>query len=152
VIQDHDEMITQLGKVAHDAYWLQRHPDNLEAPRPKWEDCPEKFRVTFSCVATAVFEAAYSGGVRWCPHCSHDLTDLGAGIQANKPYSRVGDMSRSAYVSLIQQVDGDMVLVVRGEDGSEAEVEFCTSGGRSQNTRKALVALAEAIDRDNQAT
>ena len=74
---------------------------------------------------------------------------------------RVGDMHPNRALRILQQSDGDIILVIV-QDGyavgevdtgnpndRSAQVEFCVSGGKSRNTHAALLALVEAIKRDN---
>lgn len=68
---------------------------------------------------------------------------------------RYEDMSNRGRLRLIQQIDGDIIVLVttgEGEDFRMAEVEFCmpmTGGGQSERTHKALVALLDAMEADN---
>lgn len=78
-------------------------------------------------------------------------------MEMKKRYTRNEDMSPDGTLTIYMQEDGDLLVVVNGRGTSErlrmAEVEFCTvgaGGGRSSHTRKALVALAEAIEKDNE--
>ncbi len=73
---------------------------------------------------------------------------------------RFEDMSPEGCLRLFRQGDGD-IIVCAVPDPEECErrqlppfgigVEFCTcgGGGQSPNTRKALLALWEAIEKDN---
>lgn len=74
---------------------------------------------------------------------------------------RVGDMHPTRALRLLQQSDGDIILVIV-QDGYEvgdvntgngtdrsAQVEFCVSGGRSRRTHAALINLIEAMKQDN---
>lgn len=71
--------------------------------------------------------------------------------------SRKESMSPDGFLKLIQQEDGDMIVVVAGGracDGVDraASVEFCTpmsGGGGSPATYAALVQLAKAMNEDN---
>ncbi len=73
---------------------------------------------------------------------------------------RVGDMDAKRGIRIDFLRDGDITLVievepnvpVRNEEGKIVTVEFCNmsgGGGTSPKTRKALIALAEAIEADN---
>jgi len=74
---------------------------------------------------------------------------------------RPEDMSPTGVLTLIQQRDGDVIIVVRQTvdectgrplpEPREAQVEFCTypGGGRSPRTLQALRALAIAMAQDN---
>jgi len=71
-------------------------------------------------------------------------------------YSRNEDMSPDGKLELIMQDDGDVIVIVDGYDGMEnkkrVSVEFTFpggGGGRSPNTRKALIELAHAMELDN---
>lgn len=78
--------------------------------------------------------------------------------------ARLGDMHPNRGLRLFRQEDGDIIVVIeqngcrvrgRSLDGREevfAEVEFCTSGGRSPNTRRALAELMKAMELDNAET
>ena len=64
------------------------------------------------------------------------------------------DMSPVGFLRLICQPDGDVIVAVHGYDELEdcetdAEVEFCASGGRSPKTLRALRAFAEAMAAEN---
>lgn len=65
-------------------------------------------------------------------------------------------------LKICTQTDGDVIVVIE-QDGlpvgdtdtgdqreRAAQVEFCVSGGRSRHTHDALLALAEAMKRDNE--
>jgi hypothetical protein len=74
-------------------------------------------------------------------------------VSGSRNYKRYEDMSRDGFLQIYIQRDGDVLVIVRKEDDSRAfgtHVEFCTSGGKSPNTLKALYALAEAIKKDNE--
>lgn len=61
---------------------------------------------------------------------------------------RLEDMSRTG--TLRVGLDGDGDAYVSCFDGEQAaSVEFCTSGGKSPNTHRALIALMVAIESDN---
>ena len=69
---------------------------------------------------------------------------------------RYEDMSPDGWLKIHQQPDGDLVVAFSGRDMTDelfiGQVEFCEcgqGGGRSPETRKALIALAEAMDKDN---
>ena len=74
-------------------------------------------------------------------------------------YKRVGDMGPNDYIQVLLQKDGDIVLTgfsfhrsYRGEKPklkSEISIEFSASGGRSPHTRRALLKLCLAIEKDN---
>lgn len=72
--------------------------------------------------------------------------------------TRAEDMSPDGRLRVWQQEDGDLIVEVVPESAKQepsASVEFCTvgsGGGRSPHTRKALMALMEAIRRDNAET
>ena len=78
-------------------------------------------------------------------------------MERNKRYIRKEDMSPDGTLTLFAGKLGDITLQVLGYDGASeeplrAQVIFCTTsngGGRSPHTRKALMALAEAIEKDN---
>ena len=69
--------------------------------------------------------------------------------------SRYEDMSPKGRLTVIQQDDGDVIIMCtsgQGPDFSQTAVEFCmpmSGGGQSENTHRVLVALLEAIEQDN---
>ncbi len=72
-------------------------------------------------------------------------------------FVRNEDMSPDGILRLYQQMDGDIVIACHGHtqfgEPCEAHVEFCAmgfGGGRSPNTRAALIELMKAIEKDNQ--
>ena len=79
-------------------------------------------------------------------------------MEINKKYERHEDMSPDGMLAVMKQEDGDLILEIRKIDPITrkfqwVEVEFCTvgsGGGKSPHTRKALVALALAIEKDNE--
>lgn len=73
---------------------------------------------------------------------------------------RIGDMHPNRSLRILQQSDGDIILVI-AQDGyavgdvdtgnvndRSGQVEFCVSGGKSRHTHAALVGLMEAMKRD----
>ena len=67
---------------------------------------------------------------------------------------RYDDMSQKGHIRVGLDSDNDVYVSVWDEDGG-ASVEFCTSfsgGGKSPNTRKALINLMIAIEKDNAET
>ena len=74
---------------------------------------------------------------------------------------RYEDMSPTGKLRLIQQPDGDIIVVIQPDHDQAVKnrlpplgisVEFTTcggGGGQSQHTRDALMALFDAIERDN---
>jgi|WetSurMetagenome_2_1015567.scaffolds.fasta_scaffold49911_1 hypothetical protein len=78
-----------------------------------------------------------------------------AEIHRNKPHTRVGDMDTRAALNVYMQDDGDIVVWIGAPFLPQDEVknvEFTTvggGGGRSDNTRKALIELMHAIEKDN---
>ena len=72
-----------------------------------------------------------------------------------KVVSRREDMSPRGYLKLIQQDDGDIIVACFSDNGNgvidgQADVEFCTSGGKSPATLNALYDLMKAIESDNE--
>lgn len=65
-----------------------------------------------------------------------------------KEIRRFEDMSTVGTLTLYRQEDGDIVVRVRSEDSRSSSVEFCTSGGRSPKTLKALINLFKAMEQD----
>lgn len=73
--------------------------------------------------------------------------------------ARYEDMSPDGYLKVTQCRDGDIIVGVYRKATDEYDerpcgvhVEFCTvggGGGHCPNTRRALVALMDAIDKDN---
>jgi hypothetical protein len=75
-------------------------------------------------------------------------------MESNKLYVRRDDMSEDGAIRLQKQDDGDIILGIvartyRCGPLVRLSVEFCLDGGRSEHTRLALQALAEAIELDN---
>lgn len=71
--------------------------------------------------------------------------------------TRYEDMSIDGFMRLFRQDDGDIIVsLFRGGRGGRAkmcDVEFCepgSGGGRSSHTRKALMALMVAMEKDNE--
>lgn len=72
---------------------------------------------------------------------------------------RLEDMSPDGKLTLVIEPDGDIVVEVTtwtspsgGQMFRQAQVQFCacgSGGGRSPETRKALLALFQAIEKDN---
>ncbi len=74
---------------------------------------------------------------------------------------RVGDMHPNRSLKIVVQPDGDVIVFITqdnmpiyGNEGlgeKKACVEFCHlgGGGRSMHTRKALLTLSEAMEKDN---
>lgn len=78
-----------------------------------------------------------------------------------EPVVRVGDMHPNRALSIYVQWGGDVVVHIT-QDGipigdldtgnandRAAQIEFCTSGGRSRHTREALMNLIVAMEKDN---
>jgi hypothetical protein len=66
---------------------------------------------------------------------------------------RFEDMSPTGRLTLFKQDDGDIIISAIDEHGGEAHVEFCapmTGGGQSEATWHALLALYEAMKKDNE--
>lgn len=67
-------------------------------------------------------------------------------------YLRYEDMSTDGAVTVFRQEDGDVILGVISRVRGHLQnlsVEFCVEGGRSPHTWRALIDLADAIERDN---
>lgn len=67
---------------------------------------------------------------------------------------RFEDMSPRGRLRVLQQDDGDIIVCVVEDPSSHnggtiADVEFCTSGGKSPKTLAALQALMQAMAEDN---
>ena len=69
---------------------------------------------------------------------------------------RYEDMSQLGQLALMMQEDGDVIISLHLTPGSRPtmmpSMEFCTpgaGGGQSPHTRKALINLYEAIQKDN---
>ncbi len=76
-------------------------------------------------------------------------------MEINRIYTRRDDMSAEGLVTVLKQDDGDVILGIvartyRCGPLLRLSVEFCLDGGHSEHTRRALIALAEAIELDNQ--
>jgi len=70
----------------------------------------------------------------------------------SKDVGRYGDMSTSAHMRVGLDSDNDVYVSIYDEKGG-ACVEFCcpgSGGGRSSETRKALIALMVAMEKDNE--
>lgn len=75
-----------------------------------------------------------------------------------KQVSRKEDMSQRGQLRILHDEEGDIHIVVYGDDGDgfidkSAAIEFCScgmGGGKSPNTMRALVKLMEAIEMDNE--
>lgn len=75
-------------------------------------------------------------------------------LQVNTPYTRKEDMSPTGTLSLLMERDGDIIVEVHGEDCLErkmkrAQIQFCTSGGRSPRVLRSLIGVMEAIEAEN---
>ena len=68
---------------------------------------------------------------------------------------RIEDMSSRGYLKVMRDSDGDVIVAVHGMYNETVQpceaVEFCVGrgGNRSPNTVKALLKLAEAMEKDN---
>jgi hypothetical protein len=68
---------------------------------------------------------------------------------------RYEDMSPTGKLKLVQQTDGDMIIVIMPDpealNPEPTQIEFCTGagGGQSPRTLKALYALKQAMEADN---
>lgn len=78
-------------------------------------------------------------------------------MEPRKIYERRDDMAQGK-LRLLMEEDGDIIIVLLGMNPNTKlydkmiDIQFCTvgsGGGRSPETRKALRALAEAIEKDN---
>ena len=70
-------------------------------------------------------------------------------------YSRPEDMSPDGVLTVSRQEDGDVIVGIKARPFRSGRlislsVEFCVEGGRSPNTWRALIALAEAMEQDSQ--
>lgn len=74
-----------------------------------------------------------------------------------EPVGRMGDMAPPGrtHMTVMLDCDGDACVSIWDQEGAghgaRASIEFCTSfgGGDSPETRKALIALAVAMNEDN---
>lgn len=70
-----------------------------------------------------------------------------------KCVTRKEDMSPDGRLRILMEDDGDMIVTIvpSGDENPSQSVQFCTlqGGGNSLHTRKALVALMDAIRLDN---
>jgi len=58
-------------------------------------------------------------------------------------------MAPDAALVVLQELDGDVIVCVTNNGGKEQiEVQFCASGGKSPNTRRALIHLMNAMQDD----
>lgn len=77
-------------------------------------------------------------------------------IKRSHAYVRMGDMDCTSALCVYMQEDGDLVVWLGAPhfpNDEVKEVEFCTvgsGGGRSDHTRKALIDLILAIQKDNE--
>jgi hypothetical protein len=69
---------------------------------------------------------------------------------------RSEDMSPTGKLRVFKEDDGDVIVaIVKGDNEKDfvmADAEFCTpgtGGGKSPHTRRALLELYDAIERDN---
>ncbi len=63
--------------------------------------------------------------------------------------TRPSDMAPDAALVVLQELDGDVIVCVTNNGGREqTEVQFCASGGKSPNTRRALIHLMNAMQDD----
>ena len=72
------------------------------------------------------------------------------------PVARYEDMSPTGRLELYQQADGDIIVRIVPDPGEPARyaptAEFCAvgcGGGQSIHTRAALLALMDAMEKDN---
>ncbi len=75
-------------------------------------------------------------------------------MKSEKLYSRPEDMSPDGVLTVLRQEDGDVIVGIKARPFrtgrlTNLSVEFCVEGGRSPNTWRALIALAEAMELDN---
>ncbi len=82
-------------------------------------------------------------------------------LKSLKPFhKRIGDMSPHDYIQILLQKDGDIVLTgfnfkpsykkdEKPKLKSKMSLEFSASGGQSPHTKKALLNLCLAIQKDN---
>lgn len=72
--------------------------------------------------------------------------------------TRHEDMSSAGFMRLFMQDDGDICILLfkesgEGRNAKMCDIEFCepsSGGGRSRHTRKALIDLMVAMEKDNE--
>lgn len=79
-------------------------------------------------------------------------------MKPDRTASRRDDMTQQAKLTVMLCDDGDVIIGILNSEAPGgtiiplASVEFCelgSGGGRSEHTRDALIALIDAIDKDN---
>ncbi len=82
------------------------------------------------------------------------LTDEYPEIKRMERYLRKEDMSPDGKLCMVMEDDGDICLsIIRGNNGRNRDVQFCSvgsGGGKSRHTLEALRNLMKAIELDNQ--
>ena len=74
------------------------------------------------------------------------------GLEPRKFYERKGDMSPDSKLQLLIEDDGDVIVSIHHTEHLSSSIQFCSvgnGGGRSPETRTALLALCHAMNRDN---
>jgi hypothetical protein len=78
-------------------------------------------------------------------------------IEYTAGVKRFEDMSPTGFLRIMRQTDGDVIIHIQSTDWSgkpvHADIEFCTvscGGGQSLHTMNALVALIDAMKKDNE--
>ena len=81
------------------------------------------------------------------------LTDQYPNIKRMERYLRKEDMSPDGKLCMVMEDDGDICLsIIRGNNGRNKDVQFCSigsGGGKSRHTLEALRNLMHAIELDN---
>lgn len=81
------------------------------------------------------------------------LTDEYPNIKRMERYLRKEDMSPDGKLCMVMEDDGDICLsIIRGNNGRNRDVQFCSigsGGGKSRHTLEALRNLMHAIELDN---
>ena len=68
-------------------------------------------------------------------------------MQPNRFYKKTDD-DNSGNLCLIMEQDGDIIITIDNHEKKPLSLQFCSSGGNSFHTRKALKELALAIEKD----
>lgn len=99
-----------------------------------------------------------------CPNCVHQFRAIPVNVQkelaaaqtiqwpVSDSVRRRDDMSAADVMQVGIDESGDLQLSLWTSEGGYSSVEFCSGaggGGRSPNTRKALIALMVAMEADN---
>jgi len=81
----------------------------------------------------------------------NDSNQVQKEIAVNIEYKRPSDMNPNETLGIFIEDDNDVIVTIYNEEKGTSQVQFCTSvgGGKSLETRKALIGVAKAIIRDS---